>query len=553
MSWVTAVTVTPLLCKLFLHPKPRTGEDPYGGPVFRSYKRFLERCINHRLLTVGVLVGLLAISIFGFGFVKQSFFPNSTQPRFFIHYWLPQGTDIRHTSKEMTEIEAMLRKDDRIKSVSTFVGEGAPRFILTYTPEKTNTSYGLLLVEVNDYEQIDAVLAEYQAKVDSQSPDDEAKFKKFRLGPGRDAPIEVRFSGPDTKVLRELSLKAQEIMRSSGNARSIRDDWRQAVKVLRPVLSEAQAKRAGITRPALANTLDTFFNGTRIGVYRENDNLLPIILRPPAEERNHVHELGNVQVFSPTAGRMIPMEEVVSELRTEMDFGMIRSRNRMLTITASCEPIEGLPSELLAELMPRIEGMELPTGYFMEWGGEYEDSTDAQQSLAQSIILPTIIMILLTVMLFNKIRNPLVIWLTVPLAIIGVTAGLLATGQPFGFMALLGFLSLSGMLIKNAVVLLDQIMLELMKGTEPYRAIVESAVSRIRPVAMASATTILGMIPLMFDPFFSSMAVTIMGGLMFATILTLILVPVLFATFHRIKKPGGLIAAKLARPDEDHG
>ncbi|OIQ50887.1 Cobalt-zinc-cadmium resistance protein CzcA [Pseudodesulfovibrio hydrargyri] len=539
MSWVTAVTVTPLLCKLFLHPKPRGAEeDPYGGGIFRFYRRCLEACMRHRLTTVGVLIGMLAVSIYGFGFVKQSFFPNSTQPRFFLHYWLPQGSDIRHTSEQISEIEAMLMKDERVKSVATFVGEGAPRFILTYTPEKTNSSYGLLLVEVENYEQVDAVLAEYRDKVDRQYPDSEAKFKKFRLGPGRDAPIEVRFSGPDTKVLRELSLKAQKIMHASGNARSIRDNWRQPVKVIRPVLSETPAKRAGITRPALADALNTFFNGTQIGVYRENDNLLPIVLRPPADERNNVHELGNVQVFSPTAGRMIPMEEVVSEMRTEMDFGIIRSRNRMLTITASCDPIEGLPSTLLAELMPRIEAIKLPTGYFMEWGGEYEDSNDAQQSLAKGVILPTIIMVLMTVLLFNKIRNPLVIWLTVPLAIIGVTASLLASGQPFGFMALLGFLSLSGMLIKNAIVLLDQIMLELMKGRPPYLAIVESAVSRIRPVAMAAATTILGMLPLMFDPFFSAMAVTIMGGLMFATILTLIVVPVLFAMFHRIRNPG---------------
>jgi multidrug efflux pump subunit AcrB len=537
MSWVTAVTVTPLLCKLFLHPSIRSEEDTYGGIVFRTYRQLLECCIHHRVLTVSVLAGMLAISFYGFGFIKQSFFPSSTQPRFFIHYWLPQGADIRHTSNEMAEIEAMLLKDDRIKSVATFVGEGAPRFILTYTPEKTNTAYGLLLVEVEDYQQVDAVLAEYQNKVDMQYPDAEPKFKKFRLGPGRDAPIEVRFSGPDTKVLRELSLKAQEIMRSTGNARAIRDNWRQAVKVIRPVLSETQAKRAGITRPALAKSLETFFNGIQIGVYRENDNLLPIMLRPPADERNSVHELGNVQVFSPTAGRMIPMEEVASELRTEMDFGVIHSRNRMLTITASCDPKEGMPSVLFAELRPLIEGIDLPAGYFMEWGGEHEDSTDAQQSLAKGAILPTIIMVLMTVMLFNKIRNPLVIWLTVPLALIGVTAGLLATGRPFGFMALLGFLSLAGMLIKNAVVLLDQIMLELKKGKDPYYAIVDSAVSRIRPVAMASATTILGMIPLMFDAFFSSMAVTIMGGLMFATILTLIVVPVFFAMFHRIQSP----------------
>ncbi|MBG0791415.1 MAG: efflux RND transporter permease subunit [Desulfovibrionaceae bacterium] len=553
MSWVTAVTVTPLLCKKFLHPKPRSEKDPYGGRIYRAYKHFLEGCLNHRVLTLSVLIGMLGISIYGFGFVKQSFFPDSTQPRFFIHYWLPQGTDIRQTSKEMSEIETMLMKDDRIQSVSAFVGEGSPRFILTYSPEKTNSAYGLILVEVKDYRLIDVVLAEYRDKIDRQYPDAEPKFKKFRLGPGRDAPIEVRFSGPDTKVLRELSLKAQAIMRSTGNARAVRDNWRQAVKVIRPVLSEIQAKRAGLTRPALAKTLHTFFDGTQIGVYRENDNLLPIVLRPPVEERSNVHELGNVQVFSPTAGRMIPMEEVVSELRTEMDFGMIHSRNRMLTITASCDTRNGLPSALFAELRPLIEGIELPAGYFMEWGGEYEDSTDAQEGLAEGIVLPTIIMVFMTILLFNKIRNPLVIWLAVPLAVVGVTAGLLATGQPFGFMALLGFLSLSGMLIKNAVVLLDQIMLQLKSGKPPYRAIVDSAVSRIRPVAMASATTILGMIPLVFDPFFSSMAVTIMSGLMFATILTLIMVPVLFATFHRVDTTGSMITTRRERADKDHG
>ena len=338
-------------------------------------------------------------------------------------------------------------------------------------------------------------------------------------------------------MLKQLSLKAQEIMHATGNARGVRDNWRQEVKVIRPVMSEAQAKLAGVTRPGLADALELFFNGKTTGVYREGDKLLPIVIRPPEKERASAQELDNIQVFSPVAGRMIPVEELVSEFRTDMQFGTLKTRNRMLTITASCDPKEGLPSEFFTKLQPQIEAMELPPGYVMEWGGEYEDSTDAQASLAACLGLPFIIMILVTIMLFNNLRNPAIIWLTVPLAIIGVTIGLLMTGAPFGFMALLGFLSLSGMLIKNAVVLLDQIKLELENGKEPYRAVVDSAVSRIRPVAMAAATTILGMIPLVFDAFFSSMAVTIMSGLTFATILTLIVVPVLYAMFYKVKNP----------------
>ncbi len=535
MSWVTAVTITPLLCDIFLHPKKDDGKDPYGGLLFRSYRKILDFCLHHRISTMLVLAVMLAVSIYGFGFVKQSFFPDSTQPRFFIHYWMPQGTDIRATSDDLKEIEQKILNDDRIKSVTTFAGQGAPRFILTYSPEKTNTSYGMLLVEVNDYHQIDTILADYKKKIEAEYPDAEPKLKKFRLGPGRDASIEVRFAGPDTHVLRGLSQKTQAIMRASNNAESIRDNWRQEVKIVKPVISEAQAKLAGVTRPALANTMEMFFSGSTVGVYREGDKLLPIVARPPAKERMDVQEIGNVQVFSPVAGRMIPVEEVVSGFNTEMELGTLKTRNRMMTITTSCEPTEGLPSILFNELKPQIEAIDIPPGYTMEWGGEYEDSSDAQKSLASSLVLPFIIMILVTIMLFNNLRNPLIIWLTVPLAIIGVTSGLLITGEPFGFMALLGFLSLSGMLIKNGVVLLDQVKIERAEGKQPYLAIMDASVSRIRPVTMAAATTILGMIPLVADAFFSAMAVTIMSGLAFATILTLIVVPVLYAMFYKVK------------------
>ncbi|MFW5500672.1 MULTISPECIES: efflux RND transporter permease subunit [unclassified Maridesulfovibrio] len=537
MSWITAVTVTPLLCEMFLRPKISEDGDPYGGFIFRAYRSILEFCLRKRVLTMVTLAVMLAGSIYGFGFVKQSFFPDSTQPRFYIHYWLPQGTDIRATAEDVQGLAEVILKDEQVKNVSTFTGQGAPRFILTYSPEKTAKSYGLLLVEVKDYETTGEVMARYKKYLYENYPQAEAKVKKFKLGPGRAASIEVRFSGPDTKVLRELSQEAQEIMLATGRAESVRDDWRQDVKVLSPVIMEAQAKRVGITRPDLAKAMQMFFTGTNIGVYREGDKLLPIVARPPDKERLDVNQIGDVQIFSPVAGRMIPVEEVVSGFKTNIEPGKLLTRNRMLTITASCEPVEGLPSVLFNELQPQIEGMKIPAGYTMEWGGEFEDASDAQGSLAASLGGPFLIMILATVMLFNNLRIPTIIWLTVPLSIIGVTCGLLLTGEPFGFMALLGFLSLSGMLIKNAIVLLDQINLELAEGKEPYRAVMDSALSRIRPVAMAAGTTILGMLPLVTDAFFSAMAVTIMAGLAFATVLTLLVVPVLYAMFYKVKNP----------------
>lgn len=537
MSWITAVTVTPLLCEMFLHPKISEGGNPYGGFIFRVYRGALEFCLRRRVLTMVTLTVMLAGAIYGFGFVKQSFFPDSTQPRFYIHYWLPQGTDIRATAEDVNDLTKVLLKDEQVKNVSTFTGQGAPRFILTYSPEKTASSYGLLLVEVKDYETTAEVMDRYKKYVNANYPDAEAKVKKFKLGPGRSASIEVRFSGPDTGELRRLSREAQDLMLNTGHAESIRDDWRQDVKILSPVIMEAQAKRAGITRPDLAKAMNLFFTGSNIGVYREGDKLLPIVARPPAKERLDASQIGDVQIFSPVAGRMIPVEEVVSGFETQIESGKLQTRNRMLTITASCEPVSGLPSVLFNELRPQIESMNLPAGYTMEWGGEYEDATDAQTSLAGTLGMPFLIMILVTIMLFNNLRIPAIIWLTVPLSIIGVSCGLLSTGEPFGFMALLGFLSLSGMLIKNAIVLLDQINIELAEGKEPYHAVVDSALSRIRPVAMAAGTTILGMLPLVTDAFFSAMAVTIMAGLAFATVLTLLVVPVLYTMLYKVKNP----------------
>ena len=275
-------------------------------------------------------------------------------------------------------------------------------------------------------------------------------------------------------------------------------------------------------------------SGLSVGLYREQDELLPIVLRPPGAQRIGVDNIHDVQVWSRVHQEFIPISQTVSGFGTQWVNSIVRRRDRLPTITAQCDPKEGLAEPVFNRLRPKIEAIKLPPGYELEWGGEHENVEKAHEQLATVLPFSFLAMIIMIVVMFNSIRRPLIILLTVPLAIIGVTVGLLATGQPFGFMALLGFLSLTGILIKNAVVLIDQIVIEIGEGKETFEAIVDSSVSRMRPVAMGAFTTILGMIPLLKDTFFVAMAVTMMSGLAFATAMTLIAVPVLYAIFYRV-------------------
>lgn len=534
MSWLIAVTITPLFCVLFLKPSLKQTADPYRGILYQIYQWFLRVCIRFRWLTIMTMFGLLFLAIYGFGFLEDSFFPGSTRPQFMINYWRVEGTDIRETSEDLKQIEKFLMTVDGIESVASFVGGGALRFILVYTPEKNYKSYGQLLVTVKDYREIAHLIPKVRQYLAQTFPDAEPKIKKFKLGPGSGAQIKVRFSGPDPVVLRQLSNQAQAIMHADGGALEIRDDWRQRVKMLRPQFAEAQARVVGISRSALSQSLETVFSGTQVGVYREGNKRLPIISRPPEAERVGVDNIKNIHLWSPAAQHSIPLRQIVSGFETVWIDPLIHRRNRKRTIIAQCDPKVGNASVVFERIRPKIEAIELPLGYEMEWGGEYEDSTNAQKALSVNLPITFLIMVVIVIFLFNALRQALIIWLCVPLAIIGVTPGLLLAGESFGFMALLGFLSLTGMLIKNAIVLIDQIDLEIREGKVPFYAILDSSVSRLRPVTMAAITTVLGMIPLIFDAFFISMAVTIMFGLAFATILTLIVVPVLYAIFFRV-------------------
>jgi multidrug efflux pump subunit AcrB len=533
LSWITALTLTPLLCHLYLKPEKVSAGGESG--FYRAYRSFLVFCIRVRYLTIAATVGLLVLAIIGFGMLRDGFFPPSTQPQFMVNYWLPQGADIHATSEDMRKIEDFLLSRESVTAVSSFVGSSAQRFQLTYGPEDPNRSFGQLIVEVDDRHRIPALTMEAYHFVRDNLPNGEPVVNLFELGPGGAFKVRARFSGPDSAVLRDLADQARRIMQDSGLAQIATTDWRQQVLVLAPQFSEAQARRTGIDRTQLSRALHRATEGARVGLYREGDDLIPIVSRAPLNERGDVSNLADVQIWSPAAEQAIPLRQVVSGFETHLADAIIMRRDRVRTIEAKADPYPGeLASELLEAVKPQIEALELPPGYQLTWGGELENSTRAQGYIASGVPVPLVLMLLVLVMLFNNLRQPLLIMLTVPLAVIGVSVGLLLANEPFGFMALLGFLSLSGMLIKNAIVLIDEINTEGREGRAPLEAILNAGVSRIRPVAMAAGTTVLGMLPLFSDPFFVGMAVTIIGGLSFATLLTLIVVPVLHATFYRI-------------------
>jgi multidrug efflux pump subunit AcrB len=355
----------------------------------------------------------------------------------------------------------------------------------------------------------------------------------YVLGPGGGSDVEARLRGPDHRVLRQLSEKVQAVMRADPGARDVRDDWREPVMVVRPRIAQVAAAQAGITRSDIAQTLNRTFSGMPVGVFREGDELIPMVARAPSPERMDIDAIRDVQIWSPLASTTIPLRQVVSDFQTEWEDGIVARRNRLPTITPQANAV-GNVSQLFRRLRPQIEALPLPPGYTLEWGGEHESSSEAQAALAGKLPPTLILMVLIVILLFNSLRQPAIIFLTVPLGMIGITASLLATGQPFGFMAILGALSLVGMQIRNGIVLVEEIDSQIAGGKEGFQAILDGSVSRLRPVGITALTTVLGMIPLLPDVFFASMAVTIMGGLAFATLLTLLVVPVLYAVIFRI-------------------
>lgn len=479
LSWFTAISLTPFFADIFFKgQKIKQGEgeenDPYNGIIFVAYKKFLEFCMRRAWLTVVVLIVGLGASVYGFTLVKQSFFPSSTTPIFQLDVWLPEGTDIRATNDKLKELESWLAEQEHVDHITTTAGKGLQRFMLTYAPEKSYAAYGEITTRVDNYEALAPLMARFRDHLKANYPEINYKLKQIELGPGGGAKIEARIIGSDPTVLRTIAAQVMDIMYADPGATNIRHDWRERTQVLEPQFNESQARRYGITKSDVDDFLSMSFSGMTIGLYRDGTTLMPIVARLPEDERIDIRNIEGMKIWSPAQSEFIPLQQVTMgyDMRWEDPIIVRKNRKRMLTVMADPDILgEETASTLQKRLQPQIEAIQMPPGYSLEWGGEYESSGDAQESLFTTMPMGYLFMFLITVFLFNSIKEPLIVWLTVPLALIGVTTGLLALNTPFGFMALLGFLSLSGMVLKNGIVLLDQIEIEMKSGKEAYDAV----------------------------------------------------------------------------------
>ena len=535
LSWVFAVTVTPLLgAYLFRVGGAEAGETAYGGPVFRAYRALLRGALRVRWLVIAGLVGLTVACVMLFGQVRQQFFPPAATPLFFLQYRAAQGSSIHRTSEDLAVVERWLMARDEVTAVTASAGRGLSRFLLTYTPADPEPAYGELVIRTADVEQIPRLRAELDLFVAEALPWARVATKRIIYGPTVPADIEARFSGPDPAVLRALAAEALGILRTATPLlHSEAVDWHEREPVVRPIFATQRAQAAGLGRADIATGIALVTDGIPAGTFRERDRLIDIVVRSP-HDADAASALVDQPIWSPATGGYLPLAQAIDGFEVTARDTLQWRRDRRPTITVQADVVEGrTPPEVFAEVRPQLEAIALPDGYALEWGGEFESAGEAQESLGRQMPMSFGIMFLITLLLFGALRQTAVIWTVVPMAVCGVSLGLYLTGLPFSFTALLGLLSLSGMLIKNAIVLVEEIDLLKAEGMPQSRAVIEAPCSRLRPVVLAAATTILGMVPLLSDSFFAAMSVTIMAGLGFASVLTLVGVPVLYHTVLR--------------------
>lgn len=526
LSWLLAITVVPMLGALLL----RAAAPGSGGEqgLVRPYRALLGLALRHRGRAATAVLLVSGATILAFGQVEQSFFPRTNSPLFHVDYLLPEGTDLRATAADLVDVEQRLLADADIDSVTSFIGVGAARYTATQRPEQPNPALAQLVVRVAELERMDAVMARVKADITALRPDAQVLVYRLEFSPGGTSKIEARFQGANPDRLRALGDAALAVYREHGLV-DRKLDWRQRELQIVPRYDASRARLTGVSRADLSGAFAYSTSGVRIGLYRERDDLLPIVARAPQRERLDYERVGDRMIWSPGQQRYVPLAQVVSGIDVVAGDSRIlrRQRIRTLTVQANAPPGRNLEAAF-AEIRPAIEAMPLPPGYALEWGGEHESSAEAREKLGATIPPAFGLMFLITVLMFGRLRQPLVIWLTVPMVIGGVALSLLAADMPFTFPASLGLLSLAGMLIKNCIVLVDEIDKRLAEQGMGAETLVSASASRLRPVMLASGTTIAGMSPLLGDEFFAEMAMAIMGGLAFTTLLTLVAVPVFY-------------------------
>jgi multidrug efflux pump subunit AcrB len=543
-SWGLAMMVTPLTCYWFLKPTALSEAEmqaQYRKPMYRLYQGLLTFVLRRRLLCLGVVAGLMVGAVFLQGEVRVQFMPDSERDQYMIYLDVPAGYGSNATDHTVRRFLDWLNDktiNPEVTGSLAYVGYGGPRFFQTFGPRAAAANISYILVSAKAYESIFASMDRTRTYLAEHVPEAYARIKKFWLGANETGLVQVRISGPDHDLIYDRSRQVEAAMRAIPGTVGIYNDWENRVVKVIVEIDQPRARRAGVTSEEIADSLNAFFSGGVITDYREEDKAIPVVFRAIGAERKTLDRLRTVAVYASTQKRSVPLTQVAN-LRSETVYNQIYRRNLLPTVTVDAKHLWLQAAELEQALTPALNAImkDLPPGTFWEWGGESENSQKARRALA--IFLPHALgaMILLMVWQFNSYAKPAIIFITIPLVLIGAAPGLLLTGAFFGFMAILGFLSLAGIIINNAIVLLDSMQIEIDAGIPPYEAVLKACLTRFKPVLMTTLTTILGLVSLMLppDPMFFAMAVVISFGLAVGTLLTLVVVPVLYAMFFRVQ------------------
>ncbi|MFC5497774.1 efflux RND transporter permease subunit [Caenimonas terrae] len=541
LSWLVSVYFVPYLGTLLLKTKPHAEHDTphelFDSPFYNRFRRTVDWCVEHRWITIGATVLSFGLGIAGMGIVQQQFFPDSSRPEIMVDIWFPEGTSFATNEQTAKRVEQRLRNEPGVDTVSTWIGSGVPRFYLPLDQVFPQTNVSQFIVVPKDLKVRESLRIKLPALLATEFPEVRGRVKLLPNGPPVPYPVQFRVVGPEPLALRLRADEVKAVMRSSPNTRGVNDNWNESVKVLRLEVDQSKARALGVTSQSIAQAARTLLAGSTVGQFREGDKLIDIVLRQPLEERSAITDIGNA--YLPTAsGKSIPLTQIAKPVFT-WEPGVMWRENRDYAITVQGDIVEGLQGATVTdELLPRLRAVEAkwPAGYKIQVAGAVEESSKGSSSIAAGIPIMLFITFTLLMLQLHSFSRAMLVFITGPLGIAGVAAALLLLGRPFGFVALLGVIALMGMIQRNSVILIDQIEQDRARGVPAWDAIVESAVRRLRPIVLTAAAAVLAMIPLSRSVFWGPMAVAIMGGLVVATVLTLLALPAMYAAWFRVKR-----------------
>jgi multidrug efflux pump len=545
LSWIVSVYFVPYLGTLLLKVKPHDPDAPphelFDTKFYNAFRRSVNWCVQHRWLTIGATVLIFALGIFGMGKVQQQFFPDSSRPEIMVDIWFPEGTSFPANEEVARRVEQRIMKEEGVKTVSTWIGSGVPRFYLPLDQVFPQTNVSQLIVLAKDLKVRERLRIKLPALLAQEFPEVRGRVKLLPNGPPVPYPVQFRVIGTDPAQLRGHADEVKAVLRENVNMRGVNDNWNESVKVIRLEVDQAKARALGVTSQAIAQASKTMFSGTTVGQYRENDLLIDIVLRQSADEREAISDIGNAYLPT-TSGRSIPLTQIARPVFT-WEPGVMWRENRDYAITVQGDVVEGLQGATVTEqLLPKLRELEAgwhaagEGGYRIEVAGAVEESSKGSASIVAGVPIMLFLVFTLLMLQLHSFSRSLLVFITGPMGIAGVAGALLLLNRPFGFVALLGVIALMGMIQRNAVILIDQIESDRAAGVPAWDAIVESAVRRLRPIVLTAAAAVLAMIPLSRSVFWGPMAVAIMGGLIVATVLTLLALPAMYAAAFRVKR-----------------